>query len=234
MTTMQCTKCGKTDIECATLRKRSLWLLVVAFPLFALSGYLIVGYIFYPIVREKGSLFVVCAPGIIGLGVLGYAVQSKPVFKYECKDCGHSWHRSAKTGPIEEDPRHLDWQIQRLARDSDKERKQAAQWLGERRVDSAVEPLITCLEDKKIKYGDARKSAAIALAQIGDVRAIESLTKTAMEASWKYSEVRVSAITALGEFNDPQVRETLEKIMKEKDVLVRQAAEAALAKLPSN
>jgi hypothetical protein len=234
MTTMQCSKCGKTDIDCPTLHKRHLWLLVVAFPLLVISGYLIAGYIFYPTVRETGSLLAVCLPAIIGFSVLGYAVQSKQVFNYECKDCGHSWRRSAKTGPMEEDPRHIDWQIQRLAHDSDKERNQAAQWLGERRIDSAVEPLITCLEDKKIKYEDARKSAAIALAQIGDVRAIESLTKTAMDDSWKYSDVRVSAISALGEFDDPRVHETLETILGEKDILVRQAAEGALAKVNPN
>jgi HEAT repeat protein len=121
-----------------------------------------------------------------------------------------------------------------LAKDSDKERKQAAQWLGERRAGAAVEPLIDCLEDRKIKYEDARKSAATALAQIGDVRAIESLTKTAMDDSWKYSDVRVSAISALSEFDEPQVHETLEKILGNKDPLVRKASEDALTKLKSN
>lgn len=234
MTTMQCAKCGKTDIGCATVHKRHLWLLVFAFPLFVLSGYLIVGYIFSATVRETGSLLAVCVPAIVGLSVLGYAVQSKPVFKYQCKDCGHSWRRSAKTGPMEEDPRHMDWQMKRLANDSDKDRQQAAQWLGERRVGAAVEPLITCLEDRKIKYENARKSAAIALGQIGDARAIECLTKTAMDDSWKYTAERLSAISALGEFDEPQVHETLEKILGDKDPLVRQAAEDALTKLKSN
>ncbi|MGD2127054.1 MAG: HEAT repeat domain-containing protein [Desulfobacteraceae bacterium] len=231
---MQCSKCGKTDIDSGTLHKRDLWLLIIAVPLFFVSGWFGWGYIVYPLVRKTASLFVVFVPAIIGFSVLAYAVKQKPVFTYECKDCGHSWRRSAKSGPMEEDPRYTNWQIQRLIHDSVKERKKAAQWLGERRIESAVEPLITCLEDRKIKYEDARKSAAIALAQIGDARAVESLAKTAMDDSWKFMDVRLSAINALGEFNDPQARKTFETLLGEKDVRVRQAAEAALAKLQSS
>jgi HEAT repeat protein len=55
-----------------------------------------------------------------------------------------------------------------------------------------------------------------------------------MDGSWKFSDVRLSAINALGEVGHPQARKTLEAMQSEKDILVQQAVEAALAKLHSS
>jgi hypothetical protein len=78
--TINCSKYGQTNIDCDTLQKRNLFLLVVAFPLFFISAWLGWGYLTDPLVRKIGDLFTVLIPAVIGFNVLAYAIKIKSLF----------------------------------------------------------------------------------------------------------------------------------------------------------
>ena len=104
---------------------------------------------------------------------------------YTCKSCGKTWKRAAKKGPEEGDPQYTEyqteWQIQRLAHEDINHREQAAKWLGEHGSVSAVEALIACLADRKMRCAGSRIEAALALKKIGDQRAIQPLIAAATD-----------------------------------------------------
>jgi HEAT repeats len=94
------------------------------------------------------------------------------------------------------------------------------------------EPMVTALMEATDVYDRTTQEAAILrLAALGAGRAVPVLMKLAdKDTTWS---VRFAAVNALGKLADPSARELLGRVAKDDDEkLVRDAATAALAKLP--
>ena len=89
----------------------------------------------------------------------------------------------------------------------------------------AVEALIEALKDDIM-----RESAIKALGERGGAMALEPLTQVALRDEYP-SYIRVQAVSALGKLGDARVVEPLTQILKDKHVLVQEAAKEALEKI---
>ena len=74
------------------------------------------------------------------------------------------------------------------------------------------------------------QSAMKALGESGDARAFEPLTQVALRNEYP-SYVRVQAVSALGKLGDVRAVEPLTQILKDKNMLVQEAAKEALEKI---
>jgi len=106
-------------------------------------------------------------------------------------------------------------------------RQSAAVSLGENGEESAVDDLITVLQEDKDSA--VRTSAANALGNIGDTRAIEPLKTALREDSSPY--VRQSAVQALSAFGPAQALEPVLSALQDEDSSVRMQAALELANM---
>lgn len=99
--------------------------------------------------------------------------------------------------------------------------------LGLKPTDEGLEILLDLLENEP-DYG-VRADAAGALGYLEDIRAFEPLTRSFYEDThWL---VRFSAAVSLGNLKDPRARDTLLQALKSPEVVIQQAAIAALGEI---
>jgi hypothetical protein len=228
---LKCKKCGGTDVSSEAVKRRQLWAILLG------TSLVVVGFMLFLLgcvvethgLSQTGPIVTV----IPGISILAFGLRQDPVYVYACKSCGKSWKRSAKQGPEEGDPRHVEfqteWQILRLAHDDINHREQAAKWLGEHRSISAVDGLITCLGDRRWLNTSAMIEATKALKRIGDERAIQPLIKAATDTGRQYVDVRVAALSALSAFRGNEIQEILEGASNDENASIRKAATESLA-----
>jgi hypothetical protein len=234
MANLKCRKCGGTDVRSESEKRRRLWAVMLG-TLLVIVGFMLLLLGFIGETNGSSLTGPIIVTVIPGFSILAFGLRQDPVYVYTCKSCGRTWKRPAKQGPEEGDPKYIEyqteWQILRLAHEDINHREQAAKWLGEHRSASAVEALITCLGDRKMRCADSRIEAALALKRIGDDRAIRPLISAATDTGWGYPEVRAAALSALSAFNNDEIRKILETASNDKDANVRKAATESLAVL---
>jgi HEAT repeat protein len=71
-----------------------------------------------------------------------------------------------------------------------------------------------------------RAAAAFALRLIGDSSAIARMQRALGDAAW---QVRVPALEFLGDMHDARSRVAIEPLLRDRHILVRETAQAALA-----